>query len=137
MSDYEGPKYCFIPGPTRLCQFSCMAYVNEGKTSCRILNAVERLIPSPTRPVAPTPQISLGNVMKTMVVTGLSNEQDFETGQSIFVLILNKKFRVPVSEEVATEIIQEMYDSEMGTPETRPSSISSDSSEDDDGVDQI
>lgn len=76
--------------------------------------------------------------MKTMVVTGLSNEQDFETGQSVFVLILNKKFRVPVSEEVATEIIQEMYNSDMGTPETRPSPISySDNSEDDDGVDQI
>lgn len=77
--------------------------------------------------------------MKTMVVTGLSNEQDFETGESVFVLILNKKLRIPVSQEVAAEIIQEMYQGDMGTPEVRTSSESSDygESQDDDGVDQI
>ena len=47
--------------------------------------------------------------MKQMVVTGLSNEQDFQTGESKYVLILNKEIRVPVSEELAAQIIQEMY----------------------------
>ncbi len=54
-----------------------------------------------------------------MVVTGLANEQDFETGQSLYVLILNKKIRVPVSEEIAAQIIQQLYGQEK-TATTEP-----------------
>lgn len=73
--------------------------------------------------------------MKTMVVTGLSNEQDFTSGKSEFILILNREIRVPVSEELAAQIIQQMYQDEPGTPEV--SEIPSDSSDEDDGIDQI
>lgn len=77
--------------------------------------------------------------MKMMVVTGLSNEQDFETGESVFVLILNKKLRIPVSQEIATEIIRELYQGDVTTPEVRTSSgyYDSEDAQDDDGVDQI
>lgn len=49
-------EYCFLPGPARLCSQSCMAYVQEGKTCCRILNSIERLTTPPaTRPTVPPP----------------------------------------------------------------------------------
>lgn len=48
-------KYCFLSKITseRSCSESCMAYTKEGKTNCRLLNAVEKLVPTPTRPVPP------------------------------------------------------------------------------------
>jgi hypothetical protein len=48
-------KNCFLPGTVRSCDKDCMAYVGDGKTFCRLLNVIEKLVPVPTRPVAPTP----------------------------------------------------------------------------------
>jgi hypothetical protein len=75
--------------------------------------------------------------MKTMVVTGLSNEQDFTSGESVFILILNREIRVPVSEELATKIIQQMYQDEPGIPEISEDPSRSSVTDEDDGVDQI
>lgn len=50
---------CFLPPATdddyRLCTSECMAHTQEGKTRCRILNVLEKIVPAPTRPIAPTP----------------------------------------------------------------------------------
>lgn len=91
--------------------------------------------------------------MRQMVVTGLSNEQDFQTGESSYVLILNKEIRVPVSEELATRIIQAMYgdsqtpvveDDEYKAEEGRDEDKvpyhpgrQSNGTQDEDGIDQI
>lgn len=77
--------------------------------------------------------------MKPMVVTGLSNEQDFTSGESVFILILNREIRIPVTEELATLILQQMYQDETGTPESAQASIPTTSSfnDEDDGIDQI
>jgi hypothetical protein len=45
-------KTCFL-NSDRCCTNHCVAY-DEGKTTCRILNMFERLVPATTRPVAPT-----------------------------------------------------------------------------------
>lgn len=73
--------------------------------------------------------------MKTLTVTGLSNEQDFLMGQSFFILILNKEIRIPISEEIASRIIKELYEEESSIPEMTSSPIIS--NEDEDGIDQI
>lgn len=88
--------------------------------------------------------------MKQMVVTGLSNEQDFETGESVFVLVLNREIRIPVSEETAALIIQKMYGGEKvaeteseqqeetnGHTMPNHGSWEGNNSQDEDGVDQI
>lgn len=52
MSEFRN---CFLPGDARQCTKLCMAFIEDGKTSCRILNVLERIAPIPSRPVAPTP----------------------------------------------------------------------------------
>lgn len=47
-------KNCFM-APARICSNNCVAYVTDSKTSCRILNTFDRLIPLPMRPVSPAP----------------------------------------------------------------------------------
>lgn len=76
--------------------------------------------------------------MKQMVVTGLSNEQDFTSGESVFILILNREIRVPVSEEIANKIIEQMYHQEEVAPyETPTRTESAQNSEEDDWDDQV
>lgn len=56
-------RYCFLPGSIRLCLGSCMAYIGEGKTHCRILNALEKLVPQPTRSI-PQPQLTIPRTIR-------------------------------------------------------------------------
>lgn len=52
----DSPKRCFFPGQLRLCTSDCVAFVESHLgTTCRILNAVEKLVPAPTRPTPPDP----------------------------------------------------------------------------------
>lgn len=45
--------YCFL-NMSRVCGETCTAYLRDDKTNCRLLGAIERLIPPPRRPTAPT-----------------------------------------------------------------------------------
>ncbi len=58
MSD-ESTRHCFLPGNgsfQKICSSECMAYVpvGVGKTNCRLLNALDNLIPTPARPTPPS-----------------------------------------------------------------------------------
>lgn len=52
----DSPRRCFFPGQVRMCTSDCMAFVTSHLgTPCRILNAIEKLVPLPTRPTPPAP----------------------------------------------------------------------------------
>lgn len=56
--------------------------------------------------------------MKSMVLTGLGSEQDFETGGTGYFLIFNSGgLRVPISEKAAETVIKEMYGGEVAATE--------------------
>lgn len=83
--------------------------------------------------------------MKSMVLTGLGSEQDFETGGTGYFLIFNSgELRVPISEKAAETVIKEMYsgeaapESEQEQPtQAEDNSSSNNDHEYDDGVGQI
>lgn len=53
--------------------------------------------------------------MKQLMLTGLSNEQDFSTGETKFVLVFNGgDLRIDISEQAAEQVIRKMYGEEAG-----------------------
>lgn len=87
--------------------------------------------------------------MKSMMVTGIGSEQDFKTGESKFLLVLNDgELRIPISEPAAEIIIKIMYQETAQTESVpqyeeeleKPVSVSNTNEsygDEDDGVGQI
>lgn len=86
--------------------------------------------------------------MKSMTLTGLGSEQDFETGEAGYFLIFNGgDLRVPISEKAAEIVLKEIYGKKDATPEAASESeseqpfyqddSSTETSDSEDGVDQV
>lgn len=87
---------------------------------------------------------------KKLEVTGLANETDFEndSGEVKYLLVFNKgALRVPVTAEVAQEVLEFMYGKPNGHTEQQVSDASEDPmaydqdepsvSSDEDGIEQV